>query len=214
MTYRNYSVIRIFVEAFGINLCGWRLISALIAIALIACGMAFKVWLLLLPSLLLLAGSLLWERLRPPSDAAGAILGISAANQADAPTLAHAASKRSDQSPQAHMAHIADQILSQHPHWREARLIKASLLWHFNGDRDGARCHCRDLLGRIQRDDPLFDQVCDLYMRTFDPVPSQAMPPAYQIAAEPGLQDWTADSGIKRAKIIPLPSKRLRAKTY
>jgi hypothetical protein len=69
------------------------------------------------------------------------------------------------------MDQIVDQVLTRHPESLEARLIKAGILWHFYGDRDGARCHCLDLLNRTPQDDPLFDQICDLYLRTYQPWP-------------------------------------------
>ena len=211
MSYCNDSLIRIFYVAFGAKLSGCRPVIALMALAGIVAGVAFKAWWLLVPASLVLVGSLLAHRLQPSSDKAGTFEGVAVPGQMNLLVPERPAPNQTDKRRQTRMVRIVDQILRRHPHWREARLIKASMLWHFNGDRDGARCHCRDLLGHIQRDDPLFAQVCDLYLHTFNPVPSQSLPTAFEVAVEPGPLEWSTASSMKQANVIPLPSNRLRA---
>ncbi len=55
---------------------------------------------------------------------------------------------------------------AHHSLYREAQLIKAGVLWHLHGDRYGARGHCHDLLSKIQPSDPLFAEICNLYLCT------------------------------------------------
>ncbi len=187
----------------------WRPIIALAALTSIACAIVFEAWLLLLPSILLFSfDTLLRHRLRPPADADGHFTAIPVADQAHAPSSAGIPRDGSVQTRQGQMGHVIDQILRRHPHSPQARLVKASMLWHFNGDRDGARCHCREILGRIRREDPLFEQVCDLYMRTYATASSRSMPLTLNPAADGRLSALPPVPGLKQAKIVPFASKR------
>ncbi len=195
--YCHLSGYRIVAEILGLKVLWSRPLRVMASIAIIGSALAFKAWPFLLLFLLFLAGARLWYRPTSSAHAAG--------NARPAPAMPVA----SDRNHQTHMSSIVDQILMRHPHWLEARLIKASILWHIHGDRDGARCHCRDLLGRIQRDNPLFEQVCSLYMSTCRPGPSRSTLPAIKIAAEAGFPNWSGFADAERGDVVPLPSKRL-----
>ena len=196
-------------EAVGLKFSGWRPIFVPAAVVTMAGAVVYEAWLLMLPAFLLLCAVALWRHhLQPNTYSAAPLKVIKAADQTHALTLTGTLGDGFDENRREQMARIVDQVLRQHPHSPEARLVKASMLWHFNGDRDGARCHCRDILGRIQREDPLFDQVCDLYLRTCAPTLSRSRPPAFNLAADAGRPDRSAVSGLKQAKIIPLSSKR------
>ncbi len=196
MGFCHLSVVRIVAEAVGLKVIWLRPTICWVSIALIGCAIAFQAWPIMLLFLLFLAGALLGNRPKPIADAAAGERTIQAVPD---PSL---------QTRQTHMSQIVDQILMHHPHLLEARLIKASILWHIHGDRDGARCHCRDLLGRIERDNPLFEQVCNLYMRTCQPAPSRSTPPGIKSASEAGFPEWSEFAGLGRGKVVPLSSKR------
>ncbi len=185
----------------------WRPITALAAWTCIACAIVFEAWFFLLPSILLFCADMqLRHRLRAPADADGHFTAIPVADQAHAPISTGIPRDGSAHERRMQMGHVIDQILRRHPHSPQARLVKASMLWHFNGDRDGARCHCREILGRIRREDPLFEQVCDLYMRTYA-ASSRSIP--LNPAVDGGLSSaLPAVLGLKQAKIIPFASKR------
>ncbi len=196
MGYCHLSGFRIVADALGLKVLWRRPMVCMVSIVIIGCALAFMAWPIVLLFLLFLAGARLGYRSAPSADAAGEARAIPAL-----PVPSH-------QTRQTHMSQIVDQILMQRPNWLEARLVKASILWHIHGDRDGARCHCRDLLGRIQRDDPLFEQVCNLYMRTCLPAPSRSTPPAIKIPAEAGFPEWSGLAVAGRGKVVPLPSNR------
>ena len=185
-----------------------RLIIALAALTCIVCAIVFEAWLFLLPSILFFcADMLLRHRLRPPADADRHFTAIPVADQPHAPISTGIPRHGSPHRSWTQMEHVIDQILRRHPHSPQARLVKASMLWYFNGDRDGARCHCREILGRMRREDPLFEKVCDLYMHTYAAASSRPMPLTRHPAADGGLSALPAVPGLKQAKIIPFASK-------
>jgi hypothetical protein len=195
--------------AIGAGDDGWRPVLMLAAVAGIVCAVVFEAWILLLPALLVLyAGALMRHCLMPPGDAAAQGIRNPVTDQAHVPASASTPRYDAIQKRQARMGHLVDQFLNRHPHSSKARLAKASMLWHFYGDRDGARCHCREILARIQREDPLFEQVCDLYMQTCASTASRSVSPSHHPAADGELCAWAAGLGVKQAKIIPFPSKR------
>ena len=205
----HFRVARIWTEATGFKFDGWWAFIMLTVLAVIACAFFFEAWLLLLPAILLPGTrALSWPRLRSSAEMIDIFNGCPVADRAHVQTSASPPSAGSVQSRWAQMSQIVDQILERYPHSPEARLIKASMLWHFNGDRDGARSHCREILGRIRREDPLFEQVCNLYLRTHEVDLSRSMFPALNIAAEDDPPAWPPDPGLKSGKIIPLPSKQ------
>ncbi len=209
MRHRWDRVIGFRSEAVGLKFSGWRPIFLTAAAVAMMGAVVYEAWLLMLPAFLLLCAVALWRHhLRPETDSAAPLKVIKEADQTHVLTSAGTLAGGFDENRRAQMGRIVDQVLRRHPHSPEARLVKASMLWHFNGDRDGARCHCRDILGRIQREDPLFDQVCDLYLRTCAPTLSRSRPPAFNLAADASRPDRSAVSGLKQAKIIPLSSKR------
>ncbi len=209
MRHRWDRVIGFRSQAVGLKFSGWRPIFVSAAAVAITGAVVYEAWLLMLPAFLLLCAVALWrDHLRPDMDNAAPLEVIKAADQTHAQISAGTLRDGFDENRRAQMERNVDQVLRRRPHSPEARLVKASMLWHFNGDRDGARCHCRDILGRIQRDDPLFDQVCDLYLRTCTSTLSRSRPPAFNLAADAGRPDRPAVSGLKQAKIIPLSSKR------
>jgi hypothetical protein len=188
---------------------GWMPVPVLAAVAGIVCAVIFEAWILLVPAILLLyAGAFMSHCLMPPGDAAARGIRNPVTEQAHVPASASTPRYDAVQKRQARMAHIVDQFLNRHPHSSKARLVKASMLWHFYGDRDGARCHCREILARIQREDPLFEEVCDLYMQTCASTASRSVPPAHHPATDEELCAWAAVSSAKQAKIIPFSSKR------
>ncbi len=196
MGYRHISGFRILAEALGLKVLWSRPMIGMVAIAIIGCALALEAWSVLPLFLLVSAGVRQWHRPTPSADA-----GSKARVGPAMPVPPH-------QTRQTHMSQVVDQLLTRHPHWLEARFIKASILWHIHGDRDGARCHCRDLLGRIQRDNPLFEEVCNLYMQTCNPAPHRSTPPAINDAPESSFPDWSALAGAGRGEVVSLPSKR------
>ena len=204
-----FRVARIWTEATGLKFDGWWTFIVLTVLAIIACAFFFEAWLLLLPAILLPGTrALSWPRLRSSAEMTDIFNGCPVGDRAHVQASASPPSAGSVQSRRAQMSQIVDQILERYPHSPEARLIKASMLWHFNGDREGARSHCREILGRIRREDPLFEQVCNLYLRTHEVDLSRSMLPALNIAADDDPPVWSPVPGPKSGKIIPLPPKQ------
>ncbi len=189
---------------------GWRPIILLTAMVAITCAVVFEVWMLLLPAMLLPYAEARWhQRLQASAGVADAFRGFPMESLVPAPIPAAAPHDACAHNHRPQISPVADWIVRHHPNLPAARLVKASMLWYFNGDAEGARCHCREILGRIQREDPLFEQVCDLYMQTHDSAIKRRMSPARNIAADAGRPDRPAAVGRRPAKIIPLPSRRL-----
>ena len=208
MRYRWDRVTGFRSEDVGLKFSGWRPIFVSAVAVAIAGAVVFEAWLLMLPAILLLSAvATSRHHLRPPTDIADTLRAIAVTNQTHTLALAGPLGDDLDANYRTQMAHTVDQILRQYPLSPEVRLVKASMLWHFNGDRDGARCHCREILGRIQRDHPLFDQVCDLYLRTYGSALHRRISPAHNLAADVGRPDRAAASGLKQAKIIPFVPK-------
>ncbi len=99
---------------------------------------------------------------------------------------------------------------TQHNLFREAQLIKAGVLWHLHGDRHGARGHCQDLLGKIRPDDPLFAEICNLYLCTCRTPPSRAAKPSVPLPAGFTKSMRPMPVTVGGAKIIPFKSPDVR----
>lgn len=212
MSYRNDSPFRCATGPFR---WWWNRRRSLFVAALttaIGCMFAFHIWMGLLMLGLFLAGTMLWIWRRRRIDATGAALKIRTSERPVAVQLEGIAFNDNPARHARTMARIADHILDRHPRWREAKLIKAGMLWQFYGDRDGARCYCQDLLCQTQPDDPLHAQACDLYMRTYAPWSSGLAPPAFP--THPGVtgkEDEGMFPAVESAKVIPFRLRQPRS---
>ena len=150
---------------------------------------------------LLLAVSLLWR---------GQYHRLPSAEQTDKASACpndNAGLLRSPLLRPASITPILDRFESRHSLGREAQLIKAGVLWHLYGDRHGARGHCLDLLGKMQPEDPLFTQVCDLFFSTCQTPADRTVRTGVPLSVDafdamPSMP--VTDSG---AKIIPFKSR-------
>lgn len=195
----NDSPIRIASKISRMRSLGLRWVIMPVLIAGIGTMLAFNIWLGLLS-----AGVLFWKYRTTRLDAARVTLKPHEREQFSALDQLRENASGGSQASHAHMmTQIIDQVLEQHPQLSDAKFVKAGILWHLYGDRDGARCHCRDLLSQIQSEDPLFEQVCDLYTATYEPYPAESSPPAFQHAVVHGNHPSSTPTGGIQAKVIP-----------
>jgi hypothetical protein len=178
MGYCHYSAFRIICEVLRLE-SPMRL--AIIVAALSAGGGAAIAFHNGMVFLGIMGGcALLWHcRLQRPR-AAGAVTRSQAVEFPVSPGKLKADRCRRPPAGTTQMVAIVDQVMARYPRLREAKLIKANLLWHLHGDRDGARGHCHDLLSQTRTDDPLLEHICDLYLRTCKSRASESGVPAFR----------------------------------
>jgi hypothetical protein len=100
--------------------------------------------------------------------------------------------------------------------WRDARLrerrarledlrIKAHQLACHCGDIYGAQSYCLELISQTEKDDPLFVEACDLYMRTVMNRSRQGHESGQQISSK--TSQIRARPAPAAAHIIPFPTE-------
>ena len=150
---------------------------------------------------LLVAGGLLWR---------GQHHGRQSTDQADKASAGpncHAEPRHPPSKRPAPIVPIVERFQSRHPLGKEAQLIKAGVLWHFYGDRHGARGHCLDLLGKMQPEDPLFAEVWNLLFSTCQTPVDRTISPAGPLSVD--VFDVMPSMPVtdSRAKVIPFRSR-------
>jgi hypothetical protein len=201
MNDRNDPAFRIIYEALWLESPRWRVV---IVIALMAGG---GVAIALRSGVFFLgfmgAGALVWRCPRPHSRAAGNVSRFRALKLLGSPGGLEAERRWRPPAGPMQLVAITDQVLAHYPRLREAKLIKAGLLWHLHGDRDGARGYCLDLLCQTRPDDPLMESICDLYRQTANPGAAESGPPGGRYLPDRGHQRGSTASTTARAHIIP-----------
>ncbi len=150
---------------------------------------------------LLLAGSLLWR---------GQCRRLPSARQTDKVAVCpnnNAGPLRFPLIRPASITPILDRFESRHALGKETQLIKAGVLWHLYGDPHGARGHCLDLLGKMQPEDPLFAEVCDLFFSTCQTPADRTVRPVVPLSVD--IFDTMPSTPVTHsgAKIIPFKSR-------
>jgi hypothetical protein len=201
MNDRNDSALRIIYEALWLALLRWR---AVIVIALMAGGgvaVALRSGYFFLG--FMGAGALVWRCPGPRLRAAGIVTRFRALKLLESPGGLEAERRWRPPAGPMQLVAITDQVLAHYPRLREAKLIKAGLLWHLHGDRDGARGYCRDLLCQTRTDDPLMEHICDLYRQTSNPGAAESGPPGWRHRQDRGHQRGPIASRAARTRVIP-----------